>query len=260
MVPYLLKFIGIVIVTSLISACFAPNVVELRNPLQDQYTEVSRLDDKNLTFNSTHVAVGIKPHETLNFVPPTQNQAGLIGVFVQAVMNSSTNADIQDGQRTIQPVRNAVLRYNFGSKARSAVQDSLTSIDWLNVSYVGKYPALQQRNVEKLLQDNADDAVFIIDSSYSFSNDFNSITVHCYAALHSKNKLLMSGEDHRPDDMLIYRKKFSYTHNLDRAYQDKHQAIKKWSENDGIMVTQALDNALKDIATRLAIDVQQKRS
>jgi len=255
----LLKIPVTIVMVSSLSACLAPNVAEVRNPIQDEYTQVSHLADKDLNIDSTHVAVGIKPHEMLNFVQPGQNQAGLLGLVVGTIMTSGANNDVQDSQRLIQPVRNAVLRYNFGSKFRLAVQNSLTAIDWLKVSYVGKYPSLQQHNVENLLQSNKDDTLFIIDSSYSFSPDFNSISVYCYAAMHSKNTLQQVDGVNRPSDRLIYQNKFSSTRKLDQSYQDTSQAIQKWSENDGFMVTQALNEALEDITNSLAMDIRQKK-
>lgn len=243
-----------------LTACFAPNVAELRNPVQDDHEEISLLAHKDLKITSTHVAVGVQSNNSLGFTAPAQNQGGLVGFFVHAALMSGANDDIQDQQRMIQPIRNAALEYNYGSKFRSAIKNSLENVDWLKVSYIAKYPALQKNNAEDILNKNSDDTVFIIDSGYSFSDDFNSINVICYAAMHTRNKIQLVSEDENISRVIIYQKNFTYTHNLEQNHIDKNNAIRRWGDNNGFMLTQALNKAVTEIANRIAQDLIQKKS
>lgn len=254
------KIVSVLFSAFYLTGCLAPQVAELRNPVRDDHEEISLLAHKDLKINSTHVAVGVQTNNSLGFTAPAQNQAGLIGFFVNAAILSGTNDDIQDQQRLIQPIRNAALEYNYGSKFRSAIKNSLQHVDWLKISYIAKYPELQKNNAEDMLNKNSDDTVFIIDSSYSFSDDFNSINVVCYAAMHSRNKIQLNGEKEAVDDVLIYQKNFTYTHNLDQQFSNKSQAIQKWGDNNGHMLTQALNMAVTNIANRIAQDLIQKKS
>lgn len=242
-------------------------ISEKNNPLNLNIEPMSHLGDVDLIINDTHVAVGVSPHSLRNFEPGVNiYQFGLVGLLTQLAILNGENSSIHEQQKLLHPIRNSIINYNYGSKLRAGIETQLTQLKWLKINYVGKYPDLQKNNSVELLKNNEEDNLVIIDSSYSFSEKFDSLSVICFVAMHSKQKLeniskVKADADFvsNVDSRLIYQNKFNYTYNLDGVNHDKLVALKMWSENDGALLTKAFDVALDTISKNISDDMRDKK-
>jgi len=210
---------------------------------------------------STRVIVGLDPANDVNvFVTPygsSAQQLGLLGAVVESIVHRSIDAKRQSQERLMLPIRNALIKYNFGGQFRAELERGLQQVRWLNVTYVSKEPGYQRDNVDAILPQVTEDAVLIADAFYGIAPDFSRLTITAHVVIYPRNEMLKNlarrGEELYP---LLYRNRFVHEYALEGSYVDAQQAAAKWAEQDGAMVSRALRTGINDIVMRIAADMR----
>lgn len=211
--------------------------------------------------SSTRVLVGLD-HDSKMGPPIVANgssgqQFGLIGALVESAIVHGENNALQERQRRLTGINQAVLDFNIASRFRETVESTIKPIDWLNVSYVVKKHDVKIFEVEKMVNSLEEDALLLIDNKYLMAEDFSNFKVFSYVAIYANEKNLAKiAKDARPHENppTLYKNLFKYEFKYDGTYTTPESALKGWSDNDGEMLKRAMAQSIDNLVNQIVTD------
>lgn len=219
---------------------------------------------------STDVIVPIRQHEIYVFVPASTAGAsagasmGLAGAIVGALVDASVDS-VRTGkaEKAVTPLRDSLVDYSFDTTFKDDLTNSLSQLSWVHVDTVHVVRDFRESDLDNDLAGSKDAAVLLMTTDYSLDNDGNVLTVTVGAALYPNNEALrafVKKGTAKPSTALgnsIYHDTLVFRRPLDGATADRDANIAKWSADKGAMMREALDDAAKRLAQKIAADLQR---
>jgi len=219
---------------------------------------------------STDVVVPIRQHEIYVFVPPSTAGAaggaslGLAGALVGALVDASVDS-VRTGkaEKAVTPLRDSLVDYNFDAAFKDDLTASLTQLSWVHVDTVHVVRDFRESDLDGDLAASKDAAVLLMTTDYNLDNDGNVLTVTVGAALYPNTDALRAfakKSSAKPSTAIgnsIYHDTLVFRRPLDGGTADRDANIAKWSADKGAMMRQALDDAAKRLAQKIASDLER---
>jgi hypothetical protein len=210
---------------------------------------------------STDIYVFIQQQEI--YAEIKKSQAGLImgGGLLAALIDSAVdNASAKKAESNVQPIRDALIDYDFGQVLLNEVHYGISSIEWIHVDDVAlRNDLLDEKADDCFLTSDASDVMFI-QTKYYFLNDFENLLVLSNVYLLPKSEVLKNYRDDVSDepsdlDNCIYKNIFTYTETIPGEIETKEDAIHYWSAENATATRTALENGARNIVEQIVIDL-----
>ena len=219
---------------------------------------------------STDVVVPIRQHEIYVFVPASTAGAaggasmGLAGALVGALVDASIDS-VRTGkaEKAVTPLRDSLVDYSFDNVFKDDLANSLSQLSWVHVDSVHVVRDFRESDLDNDLAASKDAAVLFMTTDYNLDNDGNVLTVTVSAALYPNNAALRSYAKKgsvKPSTGIansIYHDTLVFKRPLDGGTADRDANIARWSADKGAMMREALDDAAKRLAQKIAADLER---
>lgn len=257
MMLYKFKNTLVVLACVLAAGCVA-------NPVYEEVEPLSVIQNYRDKIHSTRVIVGLDPKNSENiqtYIGTSGQQFGLLGVLIEGLLANGQNDDVVARERALMNIRSAALKFNFGSKIRQQLQNSLEKVDWLKVKVVRKAPQFQRSNVSDIKAESREDVLIVVDAFYKMEEDLSKMTITGIAVAHPMGNLLtrLKPSPDSTDHPVWYKNKFSFDYPIEGGYTDKQTASNKWGQDNGAMVQRALTAGVKQVARLIAQDINSPK-
>jgi len=251
-----LQIIYVVVLSVILIACVAPQ----KN--WNYISPIFMVENARHKIGSTRVVVGLNADSRLG--PPlvasgnSGQQGGLIGALIESAIVHGQNDTIQEKQRHLTEINNALLTFNFGSAFRQAVQDKVKPLEWLHVTYITKQQDFRIGDITRLLTSIDEDALLVIDCKYIMADDYSKLNVYTHVTLNPKRaELVKIAKQARPNDQftVLYENLFKFVFPYDGTFLNPNDAIAGWSNNNGDMIHRALTASINDLTQQIISDM-----
>lgn len=120
-------------------------------------------------------------------IKPSINYAGSSGGLIGAIISSSIdNAHLAKAEKTITPLRNVLVDYDFDGPATAAMQAQLPKVDWLHLTGVTLVKDTSDANLGSLVIAAPTPYTLVVIVEYHLSPDFDKLVVTAHAHLMTK--------------------------------------------------------------------------
>ncbi len=227
-------------------------------------THVPMSDDARSQIESTDVVVGLQQQEIYAEINHSHVSAatggGLIGALIEAMVDT---ASAQAAERFVEPVRNALLNYDFGDELAAALRKDLNRLSWLNTQSFETYYGLNSTKEAEAIERSNSDMLIVADSRYFLNPAFDTLKVMTSVRVHPKDgELVAIAKEAAPDLQrpLLYRNEFAYTRKLPVSVSNREEATEAWVASEGAMIRQALSEGVSTTAAMMALDLDVARA
>jgi hypothetical protein len=170
---------------------------------------------------------------------------GLVGALVDAGVNQHrTNA----AEKSITPLRTALIDYHFDQQALAAAQATMIKMDWLDVRKTTFSKDFSKENSNSLLDKSASSEVVFVSYNYELSADFTMMQVEATFTISPKVAPKGKPADSRMKlENAVYSENFTYLVPLAGASGDVAENCQHWSDNKADTARHALDRGIAGV-------------
>lgn len=210
---------------------------------------------------STDIYVFIQQQEIYAEIQKSQMGVVMGGGLLAALIDSAVDhSSAKKAESSVQPIRDALIDYNFGQVFLNEVQNGISSIEWIRVDDVAlRNDLLDERADDCYLESDASDVMFI-QTKYYFFNDYENLIVVSNVYVLPKSEILKNYREDASDepsdlDNCIYKNIFTYTETTPEEIDTKEDAIHYWSVENATATRTALENGAQNIVEQIVTDL-----
>lgn len=167
---------------------------------------------------------------------------GLLFALADVAINNSRS---KSAEERVSPLRSKLSAIDFRKELKEELQSKLNG-SWLHITKVETTSALSSAERKKIFDNRAENAVLIIDATYKLTSDFKQLHTSATGELF----LVDSKEP-------IYKNRFAITSSSVIA-KSEDQAVTAWSENNGSLLKNAIQQGIEKLADSIVKDVNPK--
>lgn len=163
---------------------------------------------------------------------------GLVGALIDVSVNQHrANA----AEKSITPLRTALIDYHFDQQALAATQATVAKMDWLAVRKSIFSKDISKENSNSILDKSASPEVLFVSYSYELSANFDMMQVDATFSIFPK----VAPKGQSPDSRMklenaAYSESFTYLVPLAEAGEDIAENCRRWSDNSAEIARRAL--------------------
>lgn len=167
---------------------------------------------------------------------------GLVGALIDVSVNQHrANA----AEKSITPLRTALIDYHFDQQALAATQATVAKMDWLGVRKTSFSKDISKENTNSILDGSASPEVLFVSYSYELSADFTMMQVDARFSISPKVAPKGQPADSRMKlENAAYSENFTYLVPLAGASGDVAENCRRWSDNNAEIARRALDQGI----------------
>ena len=210
---------------------------------------------------STDIYVFIQQQEVYAEIQKSQMGVMMGGGLLAALIDSAVDhSSAKKAESSVQPIRDALIDYDFGQVLLNEVQNGISSIEWIHVDDVAlRNDLLDERADDCYLESDASNVMFI-QTKYYFFNDFDNLVVVSNVYVLPKSEILKNYREDIADepsdlDNCIYKNIFTYTETTPEEIDTKEDAIHYWSVENATATRTALENGAQNIVEQIVTDI-----
>jgi len=179
-----------------------------------------------------------------------------LGGAIPAIIDASIDHHrAKDSENSIQPIRNALVDYDFGKHLAGKIQAELNLVNTIKSDKVTFTNNIKKEGYKKEFAESCAQAVLFVSPNYYLSPDFKILKITGGIKLFPTS--MGSAFDPTDDNQCVYKDSFSYQESAENSVSSKESAVGYWSDNSGEHMRQALDQASADIAKKIALNLNQ---
>jgi hypothetical protein len=216
-------------------------------------------------FTSTMVVLGISQSELNTNINESQATETMGGGLIPALIDGLVdNASTKKAEGTVQPVRDALVNYDFPAVLSYSLTSELLRLGWLHPQ-----PVIIDREVAKNWQKNLCEgstagAVLFVTGDYAFTPNFEKIILNTKVIMypHSDNLFAYCEKKSSPGGNPVSKGKCIYRNDNLTAEESlgvsklkATAAVTMWAENNGARARAALNKIAQDMAKSIAADL-----
>ena len=210
---------------------------------------------------SSNIIVLVNQHEITPEVERSQVATAMGGGLIPALIDVAVESSrSKTAEQTIRPVRDALENYDLGEEFRKAAEQPLSGVSWLRIQRTEIKHEQDPDVLSKLLSSNSEDALILINPSYSLSSDLNALKTNAVLMIYPRSatlKSLVPTKDQADKPAVpLYKNTVSHVYNLAPPPSDKEAAAIAWSANQGEAIKKALKESVNSLAIQLATGLQ----
>lgn len=239
----------VVLCTLMLGACAsAPTYIALPDAAKSQLT-------------STDVVAAIPQSEIAVYVPatnPSMAGGGLIGALITT---SIDDVRVTKAEEALEPLRNALIGYDFDQMAAAELKTALSTQTILNVTGVTAVKNVSAK-LTNAVTGSKSAAVLVTAFDYHLEYDGIGLTVNLTANLFPNTDTLKTLRPLKGNKQILapqnalYHRTFMHIEMIPNtpAKIDRNTMIARWSADNGAAMRNALTKAVTDLAHQLAAD------
>jgi hypothetical protein len=177
------------------------------------------------------------------------SQAGAAFGLVGAIIDVSVNQHRANAaEKSITPLRTALIDYHFDQQALAATQETVAKMDWLAVRKTSFSKDISKENTNSILDKTASPEVLFVSYSYELSADFTMMQVDARFTISPKVAPKGQSTDSRMKlENAAYSENFTYLVPLAGAGEDVAENCRHWSDNNAEIARRALDQGIAGV-------------
>jgi len=243
---------AIVLASGLLSGCnTAPRTIPMAGEATGQ-------------IRSTEIILALSQQEIGAEINQSNVAAAAGGGLLMALIDAGVNQSrATDAEKAIAPVKNALVDYDFGKQLRTALEQELGRLPWINVQGARTESSPDTKKIEEAVARSTANAVLVVNTSYTLSPDFSLVKVKASVTGYPRTPELSAvAKKARPDTdpPLLYRNDFLVANSSGKSYPTPAAAAEAWAQDNGKAARAALDNGASDLAKRIAADLALARA
>lgn len=168
--------------------------------------------DLKTRINSSIAYVGQDPKNTSNFTAyygSSGQQLGILGAIIESMIAGQMENARQERALVRQPIHNAILEYNYGSKFRQELYNQSLNQTWLNINEVRKEPKFLSGEYTNIIQQSDHDVILIFDTYYRMSEQFDLLEVIADVAVYPGQNFLSKNKQFTGEMPILFQNKYS---------------------------------------------------
>jgi hypothetical protein len=186
--------------------------------------------------------------------------AGLIGIIVQTAVMSGLEANRIRQERAVAPIRDAAVKFNFGSHYRSVLEQALRTVQWPRTTSVLREPSLQLSNRQAHLWQMTEDALLISDAFYELAPDFSKLSVTSEVVIYPKQTSTdkspaITYRDQPDAAVALYRNRFRFEYHIEDTLDAA--GAEKWSADSARTFSSAMNVGASEVVRMILLDLQE---
>lgn len=176
-------------------------------------------------------------------IKPTINYAGTSGGLIGAIISSSIdNAHLAKAEKTITPLRNALVDYDFDGPMLAAMQAQLPKVDWLHLTGMSLVKDTSDPNMGGLIAGASAPYTLVVMVDYHLSPDFDKLVVTAHAHLMPKPTATRQPNAAPNSSNAIYDETVTYESTIPDGVVDDMEDKAKADAQAGKQVGEKLDD------------------
>jgi hypothetical protein len=174
------------------------------------------------------------------------SQAGAAFGLVGAIIDVSVNQHRANAaEKSITPLRTALIDYHFDQQALAATQATVSKMDWLAVHNTSFSKDVSKENTNSILDKSTSSEVLFVSYSYALSADFTTMQVDARFTISPRVAPKGQSADSRLKlENAAYSENFTYLVPLAGASEDVADNCRRWSDNNAEIARRALDQGI----------------
>jgi len=170
---------------------------------------------------------------------------GLVGALVDVGVNQRrANA----AEKSITPLRTALIDYHFDQQALAATQLTVDRLDWLSVRKTSFSKDNSKENTNSILDKSASPEVLFVSYNYELTADFSMMQVDARFSIFPKVAPKgQSNESRAKLENAAYSESFTYLVPLAGAGADVAENCRLWSDNNAEIARRALVQGINGV-------------
>jgi len=174
------------------------------------------------------------------------SQAGAAFGLVGAIIDVSVNQHRANAaEKSITPLRTALIDYQFDQQALAATQATVAKMDWLAVRKTSFSKDTSKENTNSILDKSASSEVLFVSYSYELAADFAMMQVDARFTISPKVVPKGQSIDSRIKlENAAYSENFTYLVPLAGAGEDVAENCRRWSDHNAEIARRALDQGI----------------
>lgn len=189
--------------------------------------------------------------------------AGVVGGVAGAADAGINASRVKENEALVRPLRDTLTDYNFDEQLRQELDGALAANAGLKAAPVRVVKQVEDKHYQKLFEDSKAGAVLFVNTDYSLSPDFSTLTVSSAGLLFARDAALRKAAGHlntrdamrgaTKADKAIYRNSYVFESKLPAASTDKAQNIAAWQQPGLLRGT--LEHGLREMVALMALDL-----
>lgn len=189
--------------------------------------------------------------------------AGVVGGVAGAADAGINASRVKENEALVRPLRDTLADYNFDEQLRQELDRALAANGGLKAAPVQVVKQVEDKHYQKLFEDSKAGAVLFVNTDYSLSPDFSTLTVSSAGLLFARDAALRksAGQMNTREamrgatkaDRAIYRNSYVFESKLPSASTDKAQNIVAWQQQGLLRGT--LEYGLREMVALMALDL-----
>jgi hypothetical protein len=171
---------------------------------------------------------------------------GLLGALIDVGVNQHRT---KNAEKSITPLRNALVDYSFDKEALATTQETLTKLDWLKVQRAAAFSKdSSKENDNAILDKSASPEVLFVSYTYEVTADFSAMEVTAQFTISPKAAPRGQSADARLSvQNAAYTQQILYFVPLAGAGTDPDENCKHWSDKNAAAARAALGRGLSGL-------------
>jgi len=196
-------------------------------------------------------------------IRPSQTAAAAGGGLLFALIDASVDTSrTKKTEELMQPIRDALIDYDYAEVLRTNILSQLKTIGWLNVKHVELERAIEDNRFIKRLEQSSASAILFMTADYKLAPDFDTVKARISLimfpgadSLKRFRETLDNNENPTDTGDNIYRNDIIVDMPLGLS-GDKQSNAMKLAESKAEILKKALNRSAKQISIRIAEDIE----
>jgi len=216
-------------------------------------THIALKPNKAKEITSVDVHIGLAQQEIYAEIVKSKVATATGGGLIPALIDAGVDQHrAKKAEELIQPIRAALMDYDFGRCLTEKIESELKSRAWMKINNVRVSGDISKKGYEKAFADSEASAILFVTTRYFLSPNLIVLTVSNEAKLYPKKG--GKSVDLR-DGNCIYKNLLFFEDSIDTRPSSKEEVIHCWADDEGFLTRQALDAASVGLARMIVIDL-----
>lgn len=220
---------------------------------------------------NTQLVVGLAQKEIRADINQSNMTGGMGGGLLWAIVDTAVNnSRAGDAEKSIGPLRDQLLDFNFEKHFVDELSGDTAGIPWLEDKNILVLSDVSSKSYDKTFIESDKDAVLFLTTDYELTPDFSILKVTAEAdlygasadlkrlqySLYKGSTKIRDSNSYKTDVMnSLYRNRVTFSFALDQPASTKEEAVKSWSEDSAKRARSALDTGIKAVVKTIIDDL-----
>src|SRR4030042_368488 len=215
-------------------------------------THIALKPNKAKEITSVDVYIGLAQQEIYAEIVKSKVATATGGGLIPALIDAGVDQHrAKKAEELIQPIRAALMDYDFGRCLTEKIESELKSLTWMKINNVRVSGDISKKGYEKAFADSEASAILFVTTKYFLSPHLIVLNMSSEAKLYPRK----GGKSvDLSDSNCIYKNLLLFEDSVDTRPSSKQEAINCWADNGGYLTRLALDAASVGLTRMIAID------